>query len=285
MSAFNHILFPVDFSDRSKALRPYVKAMVEQFKAKLTVMHVVGIPVDTFGGVDRSFPVVFDFPAMKPHIVELLNEFAVVPGAETVVEEGDAAVNIAYYAGDHGVDLIMMPTHGYGKFRSLLMGSVVSKVLHDADCAVWTAPHADDPTMQEHLPCRKIVVAVDRGVEQAPVLRRAAELAQELGASLSLVHAVPGADRLASDTGGDEFGLFLVDAARKDMVKLQAEVGTSFEAAVVAGGVGAVVRQAALDRHADLVIIGRGVMHETFGRLRTQSYQIIRQSPCPVLSL
>jgi hypothetical protein len=45
------------------------------------------------------------------------------------------------------------------------------------------------------------------------------------------------------------------------------------------------VRQAALDRHADLVVIGRGVMHSTFGRLRTQSYDIIRQSPCPVLSL
>jgi nucleotide-binding universal stress UspA family protein len=165
------------------------------------------------------------------------------------------------------------------------MGSVVSKVLHDADCPVWTAPHADDPAMREHLPCRNIVVAVDRGVEQAPVLRRAAELAEELGAGLSLVHAVPGAESQPYDTGGDEFGLFLLDAARKEVSKLQAEAGTSFEASVVAGEVGKVVRQAALDRNADLVVIGRGVMHSTFGRLRTQSYDIIRLSPCPVLSL
>jgi len=285
MSAFKNILFPVDFSDRSKALCPYVKAMVEQFHARLTVIHVVEVPIETFGSVDRSFPVVFDFPAMKPHIEEMLKDYAVVPGAESVVEEGDAAVSVADYASRHGVDLIMMPTHGYGKFRTLLMGSVVSKVLHDADCAVWTAPHAEDPAMREHLPCRNIVVAVDRGVEQTPVLRRAAELAQELGAGLSLVHAVPGAERMLADTGGDEFGLFLLDAARKDMVKLQTGAGTSFEASVIAGGVGKVVRQAALDRHADLVVIGRGVMHATFGRLRTQSYDIIRQSPCPVLSL
>jgi nucleotide-binding universal stress UspA family protein len=285
MPAFKNILFPVDFSDRSKALRPYVKAMVEQFKAKLTVMHVVEVPIETFGGVDRSFPVVFDFPAMKPHIAEMLKEYAVVAGAQIVVEEGDAALNLADYAGENGVDLIMMPTHGYGKFRSLLMGSVVSKVLHDADCAVWTAPHVEDPAMRQHWPCHNVVVAVDRGAEQTPVLRRAAELAQELGAGLSLVHAVPGAERQLADTGGDEFSLFLIDAARKDMTKLQAEAGTSFEALVFAGAVGAVVRQAALDRHADLVIIGRGVMHSTFGRLRTQSYDIIRQSPCPVLSL
>jgi nucleotide-binding universal stress UspA family protein len=128
-------------------------------------------------------------------------------------------------------------------------------------------------------------VAVDRGAEQTAVLHRAAELAQELSASLSLVHAVPGAEGQPFETGGDEFGLFLLDAARKDMVKLQAGAGTSFEATVVPGSVGKVVRQAALDRHADLLIIGRGVMHDTFGRLRTQSYDIIRQAPCPVLSL
>ena len=194
-------------------------------------------------------------------------------------------MTIAEYARQHGVDLIMMPTHGYGKFRSLLLGSVVSKVLHDADCAVWTAPHAEDPAMLRHLPCRNILVAVDRGVEQAPVLRRAVELAREFGATLRLVHAVPGAERQLSDTGGDEFSLFLLDAARKDMAKLQAAAGANLEASVVAGGVGRVVHQVALDNKSDLLIIGRGVMHETFGRLRTQSYEIIRQSPCPVLSL
>ena len=56
MPAFKNILFPVDFSDRSKALCPYVKALVEQFHARLTVMHVVEVPIETFGSVDRSFP-------------------------------------------------------------------------------------------------------------------------------------------------------------------------------------------------------------------------------------
>lgn len=283
---FRHILFPVDFSDRSRALCPYVKSWVAQFKAKLTLINVVGVPIETFGGVDRSFPVVFDYPALEPAVRQRLKDFVDVPGAEVVVEMGDAAINIAAHAKEHGVDLIMMPTHGYGKFRSLLLGSVVSKVLHDADCAVWTAPHAEDATMRQHWPCRNLLVAVDRGAEQAPVLRRAVELAQELGAEgVHIVHAVPGAERQLADTGGDEFSLFLLDAARKDMAKLQREAGTSLDASVVAGGVGRVVHQVALDQHADLLVIGRGVMHETFGRLRTQSYEIIRESPCPVLSL
>lgn len=282
--AFRHILFPVDFSDRSKALCPLVKAWADQFHAKLTLLHVTGVPIDAMSGMER-FPVVFDFQALEPVIKQRLASFMHAQAANIAVEMGDAATTIAAFARDHGVDLIMMPTHGYGKFRSLLMGSVVSKVLHDADCAVWTAPHAELPEMRKHWPCKQVLVAVDRGVEQAPVLRSAVELAKELGANVRLVHAVPGAERQPNETGGDEFGMFLLDAARKEMAKLQAEAGTNLEASVIAGGVGKVVHQLALDCEADLLVIGRGVMHETFGRLRTQSYQIIRQSPCPVLSL
>ena len=284
MLQFRNILFPVDFSDRSKGVCPYVKGLVQHFKAKLTLLHVVGMPVETFGGIDRSYPVVFDFASIEPLLRERLKQHIDLP-AEVVVEQGDAAFNIAEYARTHAIDLIMMPTHGHGKFRSLLLGSVASKVLHDSDCAVWTAAHAEDPAMQHHWPCRNILVAVDRGAEQAPVLRSAMDLADQLGAGIRLVHAVPGAERQLDDTGGDEFGIFLLDTARKDMEKLQAAAGTNLEASVVAGGVGAVVHQVALDHNADLLIIGRGVMHETLGRLRTESYSIIRQSPCPVLSL
>src|SRR5579862_2914396 len=111
------------------------------------------------------------------------------------------------------MSIMMRSTHVYGKFRCLLLGSVVSKVLHDADCAVWTAPHVEDPAMRQHWPCRNILVAVDRGAEEAPVLRQAVELAKELGAGIRLVHAVPGAERQLNETGGDEFSLFLLDTA------------------------------------------------------------------------
>jgi nucleotide-binding universal stress UspA family protein len=41
-----------------------------------------------------------------------------------------------------------------------------------------------------------------------------------------------------------------------------------------------------VERHgADLLVIGRGAIHETLGRLRTHAYGLIRLSPCPVLSV
>jgi len=44
MPGFRHILCPVDFSERSKAIRPYVKAFVERFNAQVTLLNAVEIP-------------------------------------------------------------------------------------------------------------------------------------------------------------------------------------------------------------------------------------------------
>jgi nucleotide-binding universal stress UspA family protein len=46
-----------------------------------------------------------------------------------------------------------------------------------------------------------------------------------------------------------------------------------------------VVCGAAESRQADLLVIGRGSAAGMFGRLRTSAYAIIRQSPCPVVSV
>jgi nucleotide-binding universal stress UspA family protein len=62
------------------------------------------------------------------------------------------------------------------------------------------------------------------------------------------------------------------------------KAGTSAEVRLRGGEVAPVVHRAALDFNADLVVIGRGVLQEPLGRLRTYAYAIIRDSPCPVLS-
>jgi nucleotide-binding universal stress UspA family protein len=77
----------------------------------------------------------------------------------------------------------------------------------------------------------------------------------------------------------------ILDEARHSIEELQKSFGLAAPLCVVTGDVATAVREAAERHRADLVIIGRGVMHERMGRLRTNAYAIIRQSPCPVLSL
>jgi len=71
----------------------------------------------------------------------------------------------------------------------------------------------------------------------------------------------------------------------KEIQKLRREAGTDAELCLEAGDVSKIVRGEALRHAADLVIIGRGHIQETLGRLRTHEHVIIRESPCPVLSI
>jgi hypothetical protein len=51
MPGFHHILFPIDFSDRCRAVGPFVNSLAERFDARLTLMHVVQIPAGWYGGL------------------------------------------------------------------------------------------------------------------------------------------------------------------------------------------------------------------------------------------
>ena len=98
---------------------------------------------------------------------------------------------IVDFAHNNDVDLIMMPTHGYGPFRTLLLGSVTAKVLHDAQCPVWTAAHVEDTPSRDHIKPRNILCALDATEKSVPIMQWASDLRKAMGAALRLVHVIP----------------------------------------------------------------------------------------------
>jgi nucleotide-binding universal stress UspA family protein len=177
----------------------------------------------------------------------------------------------------------MMPTHGYGKFRRFLLGSVTARVLHDAHCPVWTASHAENDC-DSSPKYREILCAVDGSEKSVPVIRDAVMLGGELTAKVRLVHAAPyvypDAQSLIAEAPE-----FYIEAARRRIYNLQRQAGTNLELCIDSGNVSDVIRKVAIHHDADLIVIGRGKVHERFGGLRTHVYAIIRDSPCPVLSV
>jgi nucleotide-binding universal stress UspA family protein len=111
-----------------------------------------------------------------------------------VLVEGDAAHHIVEYAHSQQTNLIVMPTHGYGPFRRLLLGSVTSKVLHDADCAVWTGVHANKDLPAEPMTLKDIVCAVDLQRHSSNTLKWASSLANDFKAKLTAVHVAASLD-------------------------------------------------------------------------------------------
>src|SRR5205807_8219289 len=107
----------------------------------------------------------------------LRDEFQDIPTTRVVLG-GDPAGRIAEYAEDQKADLIMIPTHGYGRFRRFLLGSVTGKLLHDVMCPVWTSAHVAE-TPAPPAGYRNVLCAVDLGPSSLPLLRWASEFARE----------------------------------------------------------------------------------------------------------
>ena len=288
MLAIKHILFPIDFSERCCSAAPFVRAMAQRFGARITLMSVVS-PFWQTGAGDFAGAIPVDMDEIKRDLETrlggaLVNEFAGL-AVDRVAEIGDPAETITRYVHSEGADLIMMPTHGYGPFRSLLLGSVTAKVLHDAHCPVWTATHIEDPPALHHVMGRNVLCAVDATPASVPLMQWAAEYARNSGGALRLVHAVSGIQGWPERQLDREFEESLRLQARETIDKLQKSVGLAVPLCVAVGEVAGAVREEAERHNTDLILIGRGILHETLGRLRTHAYGIIRHAPCPVLSV
>ena len=287
MLTIKHILFPIDFSDRCCGAIPFVEAMAARFGAKITMMSVA-TPYWYAGG-DPGVPMVIDMDEVRDQLQARLEgtqptEFRNFQ-VERVAEIGDPTEVITRFAHTEGVDLIMMPTHGYGPFRTFLLGSVTAKVLHDAQCPVWTAAHIEEAPQKAHAACATILCAVDGTTKSAPLMEWSAEFARHNGATLRLIHVVAGVEGWPERQLNQEFEETMRKDARAVIERLQRSVSVEAPMCVAMGNVAGAVREEARRHGADLVVIGRGLLHETLGRLRTHSYAIIRQAPCPVISI
>jgi nucleotide-binding universal stress UspA family protein len=288
MLAIKHILFPIDFSERCCGAAPFVEAMASRFGAKITLMGV--LQPFWYGTADPGAMVAIDIDELRNQLqarldASLVDEFRHLP-TERITDVGDPAEVITGYAQREGVDLIMMPTHGYGPFRSLLLGSVTAKVLHDAQCPVWTGAHMEEPPAREHLACRNLLCAVDGTPKAAPLMEWSAQFARDTGATMRLVHVVAsGAEADLERQINKEFDAMIRKEARETVERLQRAVGVEAPLCIATGDVAGSIREEAWRHAADLIVIGRGLLHETLGRLRTHSYGIIRQAPCPVISI
>lgn len=286
MPSIKHILFPFDFSGQGSHVAPFVRAMATRFNAKVTLYSVVPPTWELPPAGMR--PLIGDNPAewtgsLHAQLEEALTDDLAGIAVERVADSGDPAFRIRAFADTHGVDLIMMPTHGLGLFRGFLMGSVTAKVLHDAKCPVWTAAHAE--AQRSSVLPRRVLCAVDGTPKTPALLQWAGAFSAGVGATLTLLHVVgriTDGPFLASER---ELQEEIRKRAHDRIDSMQRSAGVNSPLRVAVGEIGPTVTEEARQEHADLVIIGRGAISEPFGRLRTHAFGIIQLSACPVLSV
>ena len=285
MPIIKHILFPLDFSAAGMAAIPYVRALANQTHAKLTMLSVVPPAWVTPPGLipppPGSDPVALQ-DALQAHLDALSVEGLQTP-LTRLTAVGDPAEKIAEFTRDHAVDLVMIPTHGHGLFRRLLIGSVTSKVLHDVHAPVWTAAHAERQHAAD-VP-RKILCAVDGSQRSVAVAKWAVEFSRQVGAAVQLLHVVrPISDWLALQSEQELQEELRNEARKRIEINLKASA-LDLPLRIAVGEIVSTISEQAHEEAADLIVLGRGALHEPLGGLRTHVHAIIERSPCPVLSV
>lgn len=282
-----NILFPVDFSASCTAMAPFVKRAASITSAKVTLLYVLPPFTGSFELMARSLPEIEEnreYVAQEKLGKFLRAEFPVDESPRMLVG-GDAATQIAKVARDDKFDLIVMPTHA-GTFRRRLLGSTTAKVLDMAECPVLTARHAER-IKPRHLAHREWACAVALQPDSKRVLRYAAEVAESFRGNLSLVHVISAAEpglpvqlKLNEELQSAE-----EQAARRRVEDLQKIFAPHARIHIAVGPIKQALIEAAVRLRADVLVIGRSPEAGALGRLQDLTYAVIRDAPCPVLSV
>jgi nucleotide-binding universal stress UspA family protein len=280
-----HILFPTDFSARSHAMIPTVEDLARRYGARVSLLHV--LETHAYAGVAYEMLEMDSVRQVAQRQLEAFGAeaFAGVPVSRTMLEGRTAPVIVAA-AEESKASLIAIPTAGYTRFRELLLGSVTSSVLHDAEVPVLTSAHTEDasaavPSYQD------VVCAIDLSAASVQVMTVAREVAAKLGSRLHVTHAVPAVDERWASGPSDRAHRYLCAQARElypalaEAASVTAELEVVEELGSAADGVVKTVTRL----NAGLVVAGRGRAHGFLGRLRTNIHELLRKSPAPVLSV
>src|SRR5258708_7643151 len=183
MFTLKNILFPVDFSNRCRGAARILDALHKSFQPDITLVHVLLPPHMEYSVADFGGGLIQEYTTARTEQVkkdldyfldEELKHFPI----RRVLLDGDPARKLVEYAHQNHTDLIVMPTHGYGGFRRFMLGSVAAKVLHDAQCPVFTGVHLEDAPDSQDIHLRKVGVGLDLSDTSPKVLDWAAKFAQ-----------------------------------------------------------------------------------------------------------
>ncbi len=134
MKPISRILFPVDLTENSDKLVPYVVQMLQKFDAQVNILFVVRV---------FQYFTSINVPPMSIHVFE--NEL--LENARSKMEEfksrhfgdlipvsaevllGEPSETILSYIDDHQIDMVVMGTHGRKGIDRVIFGSVAERVI------------------------------------------------------------------------------------------------------------------------------------------------------------
>src|SRR5579859_2821304 len=188
-TSFKNILFLTDFSQASAGALAYSLAFARHFKARLFPAHVLD-PVLPESGAVPSEHTVKDEEEQKQRQLSRMAEYNGI-SFQPLLSRCDFEVAMSHWVSEHGIDLIVVGTHGHKGVQRFLLGSTSDVVLHNATCPVLTiGPHVE-ASRPLGLTLDNILFAAELGAQSKHAIDYALALAGQRYAQLTLLHVLP----------------------------------------------------------------------------------------------
>jgi nucleotide-binding universal stress UspA family protein len=281
MMDFKKIVFPTDFSQLSTRALSCVLGFGKKYGASISMLYVRD-PLENSSRLEHQFQ-------------WLVNQAPAITAAQIQVsisteENHNVAGGILDFLRDRESSLVVMGTHGDQEVPPSFIGSVTEKVLRHARCPVLVT----GPGTENHRGVRdfkSIIAPVDFSKHSRLSVRAAANIAQQFGARLKVMHiveqpAVPPYLRPWASLEQDQVDQ-IIRVGKQALVDLLDEEGVRNSDMLVRtaqDGASGISAEALKSTQEDLIVIGdRGLSIAPHGVLGKTAESIVRSACSPVL--
>jgi nucleotide-binding universal stress UspA family protein len=271
--------------------------MAKRFDASLYVCHVVDLPTVSAYGEAVFDPIEYQqrfMESARQEIDRLLGDAEVT--YQPLITIGNTTEEIARLANEYIADLVITATHGRSGLRRFFLGSVTERLMRTLPCPLLVLRGSEEFSGQsasKQFPFKKILVGCDFSADSDLALDYSLSMAQEFESELHLVHVVEpsGYKDLfkLSQESGEKFKEDLYDMIKEklnSMVPKEALAWIQLQTKLLVGKPYAELIRYAQINEIDMIALGirgHGMVEELLVGSTTD--RVIRQSPCPVLSI
>jgi nucleotide-binding universal stress UspA family protein len=277
--SFKNILFLTDFTDASQTALAYAMGLARHFGAQVYPAHSCDPIILTETAAPDILDEVEENSRRRLNDLAKENNLAGTP----LFARGPVSDAVPEWINDHGIDLIVMGTHGRKGLKHFLMGSVAESVFRHATCPVLTVgPHVAIRPYHD-FKAEKILFPTDLGPHAEFATQYALSIAQESKSQVTFMHVVTLEEAFQHDRAplvAKSFKkletLLPPDTREWCQPELVVEVGDPIKE---------LLGYASTERP-DLIVLGLPAGKKFNGGFRTSvTYNLIAQAPCPVLTV
>ncbi|MFZ0734677.1 MAG: universal stress protein [Candidatus Sulfotelmatobacter sp.] len=299
---FERVLVAVDFSDSSRRALCCALPLLASGKEHISAVHVLK--------ADWRYEVLDSPPELGleetdawRRLHSVLDESGPQKNVEaTLLQHGPVAQALLSFAARTDTDLIILGTRGLGGFQKLALGSVAEEVLRRAPCPVLTVGPRTCTPERGAAGLRTILFATDFGNGSAKALPLVLKLAVAHGAKLVVLHTTPPIPATSTNVSAYAPGTIAADELRewegasckRSLQQLRQwmpqDTGLRQEPEYIVGVnfLPEGILTAAAERKTDLIVMGanqRGSARIAAHMPWTAIHEVLRDAPCPVLSV